>query len=89
MPGPGLARRGGRRILAASHANGSFQRTRIGTVVNSSEQVVPSSQDAGSNFYQAGFDASWELDVFGGVRRGIESADAGVQAAVEDRRIRW
>ena len=40
---------------------------------------------AGS-LYQAGLDASWELDVFGGLRRGVEAADADLQAAVEDRR---
>jgi len=32
-------------------------------------------------FYQAGFDASWELDLWGRVRRAIESADAGVAAS--------
>lgn len=31
--------------------------------------------------YQAGFDASWELDLWGRVRRSIESADAGVESA--------
>jgi NodT family efflux transporter outer membrane factor (OMF) lipoprotein len=39
-----------------------------------------------TNFWQAGFDATWELDVFGGTRRQIESANAGIEAAVEDRR---
>jgi multidrug efflux system outer membrane protein len=39
-----------------------------------------------TNQYQAGFDASWELDVFGGVRRGVEAAGAGIQVAVENRR---
>jgi len=39
-----------------------------------------------TNQYQAGFDASWELDIFGGVRRGIEAADAVLQASVETRR---
>ncbi|HVE39802.1 MAG TPA: efflux transporter outer membrane subunit [Planctomycetota bacterium] len=39
-----------------------------------------------SNFYQAGFDAAWEIDVFGGIRRGIEAADAEVEASVEGRR---
>lgn len=38
------------------------------------------------NIFQAGFDAQWELDVFGGIRRGIEAADAGVDAEVENRR---
>jgi multidrug efflux system outer membrane protein len=36
--------------------------------------------------FQVGLDASWELDIFGGTRRGIEAATADLQAAVEDRR---
>jgi NodT family efflux transporter outer membrane factor (OMF) lipoprotein len=36
--------------------------------------------------YQAGFDASWELDLWGGVKRSVESAAATVQAAAEARR---
>jgi NodT family efflux transporter outer membrane factor (OMF) lipoprotein len=38
------------------------------------------------DIYQAGFDASWELDLWGGVRRSVESANASVQAAAEARR---
>ena len=37
------------------------------------------------NLWQAGFDASWEIDVFGGTRRTIEAANASYQAAVEER----
>ena len=36
------------------------------------------------NLYSAGFDAGWEIDVFGGVRRSIEAADANLQAAHEE-----
>jgi NodT family efflux transporter outer membrane factor (OMF) lipoprotein len=36
--------------------------------------------------FEAGFDAGWELDVFGGVRRDVEAAVAQVQAAEEGRR---
>jgi outer membrane protein, multidrug efflux system len=36
--------------------------------------------------YQAGFDAGWEVDVFGGTRRGIESASADLEAQVDARR---
>ncbi|MGE5839491.1 MAG: efflux transporter outer membrane subunit [Deltaproteobacteria bacterium] len=36
--------------------------------------------------YFAGFDAAWELDIFGGVRRSIEAADADLQASIETRR---
>ena len=38
-----------------------------------------------TNQYQAGFDAAWELDLVGGVRRGVEAAGADLQAAVEAR----
>jgi NodT family efflux transporter outer membrane factor (OMF) lipoprotein len=38
------------------------------------------------NTYQAGFDASWEIDIFGKTRRGVEAADATVAATVENRR---
>ena len=39
-----------------------------------------------TDFWQAGFDATWELDLFGGVRRSIEAADYTLEAAEEDRR---
>ena len=38
------------------------------------------------NFFQAGFDATWELDIFGGIRRSIEAADDDVAASEETRR---
>ena len=40
---------------------------------------------ANGNLWQTGFDASWEIDVFGGKRRGVEAADASYQAIVADR----
>lgn len=49
-----------------------------------------SSKQAGdgstSDFYSAGFDASWELDVFGGKRRALESATASWQSSEESLR---
>ncbi len=45
-----------------------------------------SSEQAGSGttreLYAAGFDASWEIDVFGGTRRSVEAADAELDSAV-------
>lgn len=38
------------------------------------------------NLYQYGFDATWELDLWGRVRRNVEAADAQMQASEEDRR---
>src|SRR6202050_1380729 len=37
------------------------------------------------NVYQVGFDASWEIDLFGGKRRALEAAPADWQGAVEAR----
>ena len=39
-----------------------------------------------TEFFQAGFDASWEIDIFGHNARAIEAARAGAEAAVEDSR---
>jgi NodT family efflux transporter outer membrane factor (OMF) lipoprotein len=39
-----------------------------------------------TDLWQVGFDASWEIDVFGGTRRNIEASNADVAAAIEDRR---
>jgi outer membrane protein, multidrug efflux system len=38
-----------------------------------------------SNLWLAGFDMSWEADLFGGTRRAIESASASASAALADR----
>jgi len=38
------------------------------------------------DLFKTGFDASWEIDVFGGVRRNVEAADATIAASVESRR---
>lgn len=38
------------------------------------------------DLWQYGFDASWELDLWGHARRGVEAANATMQASVEDRR---
>ena len=39
-----------------------------------------------TELYSAGFDASWELDLFGARRRALEAADASLDAAGEDLR---
>jgi multidrug efflux system outer membrane protein len=68
-------------------ASGSYARQRqshnqplIGSV------LVPSNVPFENNVYQAGFDASWELDVFGGKRRAVESASAQVAVSEFARR---
>ena len=39
-----------------------------------------------TNQYQVGFDASWEIDIFGGIRRAVEAADADIEVQVEAAR---
>ncbi len=46
----------------------------------------PYTEGVPRNMYEAGLDAAWELDFFGGVRRSVESASAGVEAAIENLR---
>jgi len=62
-------------------ATGSFSRNQLTGLSANEDTKGPL-----TNQYQAGFDAGWELDIFGGIRRGIEAADANVQATVENRR---
>jgi multidrug efflux system outer membrane protein len=60
-------------------ASGAYQK---------SDQQQPGSngQRVESETYQAGFDAGWEIDLFGRVRRGVESARAEAGAARADLR---
>lgn len=61
-------------------ANAQAQRSRA------SESVVGQEADLTTNLYAAGFDAGWEIDLFGGVARAIEAAEADVDAAAESLR---
>jgi NodT family efflux transporter outer membrane factor (OMF) lipoprotein len=44
------------------------------------------SNEQESELYSIAFDAGWELDLFGGVRRSIEATEADLQASREDLR---
>src|ERR1700722_7857722 len=61
-----------------------------GTTGTGTTTTTTSGSSSGANlegdFYQAGFDSIWEIDLFGGIRRGIEAANANIDVAVEDRR---
>ena len=48
-------------------------------------QNLISSLEQPINLYELGFDASWELDLFGKVRRAVEAADAQSRQAVESK----
>ncbi|MBK1624303.1 RND transporter [Afifella marina DSM 2698] len=65
-------------LLPSTDGSGSSQRSKSG-----------GASTGGSNTawgYKAGFDATWELDLFGGNRRTAEAARYGVDVAEEDLR---
>jgi len=70
------------------NVSGSYQRSRSSANVNIPQGGSESQTTTGveGDLYQAGFDASWEIDVFGGVRREIEAANADLAAEIENRR---
>ena len=58
-----------------------------------SQSGIPAAEDpdpalftSGSDYYDAGFDASWEIDLFGKKHRGIEAAAADLEASEEGYR---
>ena len=61
---------------------GSYERRsdKVGDFSNQQERRLT------ENYYGSGFDATWEIDVFGRVSRSIESAEADYQASIEDYR---
>lgn len=60
-------------------ASGGAQRSRASENVSGGGDLI-------TELYSAGFDAGWELDLFGGVARSVEAAEADVDAAAESRR---
>ena len=67
------------------NANGNAQRTEA----SDNGLMAPVARFGSTKshaLFQLGVDASWEIDVFGRIRRTIESAGAGYQASIEDYR---
>jgi NodT family efflux transporter outer membrane factor (OMF) lipoprotein len=72
--------------LPALDANGTYQKvytTENDTLNEISEQIpgLDLEQDRDTELYTAGFDALWEIDLFGGVRRSVEAATADLEAS--------
>ena len=89
------------RMVAAStglpmlNATGSYTRLKrssnafsftTGGVGGTPGTTGPGAFGFSGDLFQAGLDASWEIDVFGGVRRAVEAANANIGAAQEDFR---
>lgn len=65
-------------LLPSADGSGSVTRNKSATTTSGSNAIYSE--------YQAGFDASWELDLFGANRRGVEAARYGVDASQEELR---
>jgi len=64
-------------------SSSSYSRNRYG---QNSFPPLPPGTALDYNLYSAGFDAAWELDIFGGTRRAVEAANAELGAAEYGRR---
>ena len=64
----------------------SYQHQRVSKDGTSSLEEPSPGAPLEYNLYQDGLSASWELDLFGKVRRGVEAANANIASAEEARR---
>jgi outer membrane protein, multidrug efflux system len=64
-------------------SSASYSRNRFG---KNGFPPLPSTTRLDYNLYNAGFDAAWELDIFGGIRRSVEAANAEIGAAEYSQR---
>ena len=70
-------------LWPSAAGSASYSRNRWG---QNTFPPVPPGTPLDYNLYNAGFDAAWELDVFGGRRRAVEAANAELGAAEYGRR---
>ncbi len=61
---------------------GSYSRNRFS---DNGFPPLPATTPLDYDLYRAGFDASWEIDIFGGTRRAVEAANAGIAVAEFNR----
>lgn len=69
-------------LLPSVSGTGTATETRSAGTATSGIAIAPTTYSQ----YQAGFDSSWELDLFGANRRAVEAAAYGVDAAEDDLR---
>lgn len=69
--------------LPSVEAQGDIERGRLSEGV---QEDLGTARQRTSTLYQLGLDASWEIDLWGRISRDVESADAFLQASLEDYR---
>jgi len=79
-------------LYPAVDVTGSYDRLRRSENVSGAQGTSTGDLESASgsgdarDLFLAGFDAGWEIDIFGGLRRSVEAADASVAAAEENHR---
>lgn len=73
-------------LFPSLDASARYQRSGTHLPDDSDDLSGTSTRSGSQNLYRSGFDSSWEIDLFGGVRRSIEAARADTQASVENER---
>ena len=73
-------------LFPSIDANGQYTRERLSRNTPDGFLARAAGQPLQQNFFDAGFDMNWELDIFGGNRRALEAAKADFGATVEASR---
>jgi outer membrane protein, multidrug efflux system len=75
-----LSRASSSRLLPEGGLSGGYERLRRS---ETGAEATGGSGGRTTDLYLIGFDAAWEIDIFGGVRREIEAAEADLAASYE------
>ncbi len=73
-------------LFPSVNANGDYTRQRLSQNTPNGFVARAAGQPLEQNFFNAGFDMNWELDIFGGNRRALEAAKADLGGAEESSR---
>lgn len=73
-------------LFPSLNASGDFSRQRLSKTTPNGFLARAAGQPLEQNFFDAGFDMNWELDIFGGNRRALEASKADLAAAEESSR---
>ncbi|MCD6050992.1 MAG: NodT protein [Verrucomicrobia bacterium] len=79
----GVARAG---LFPEVNGGADYVRSRSSKISTAGQMAKAGGQPLENDFFNVGPDISWEIDVFGGKKRGVEAAHAELEAAEESRR---
>ncbi len=73
-------------LFPSANASGEYSRERLSKNAPDGLAARGAGRSLEQNYFNAGFDANWELDVFGANRRALQAARADLGATEESRR---